>query len=157
MFGGWLYGNYYPFLCKQLEEIRKHNFKTTYTSNSKSSFPNTTPRRPTIRPLVIFFYLKTIDIPLFHWRVLTDIYTEFLENLVSIQSMHLGLSLHQLILYISQDVAIYLGILYTIRIIEIIIVLNKMLFCLATKVVKNLLNFFTSTCLLTQKDEIQYA
>ena len=100
MFGGWLYGNYYPFLCKQLEEIRKHNFKTTYTSNSKSSFPNTTPRRPTIRPLVIFFYLKTIDIPLFHWRVLTDIYTEFLENLVSIQSMHLGLSLHQLILYI---------------------------------------------------------
>ena len=43
------------------------------------------------------------------------------------------------------------------RIIEIIIVLNKMLFCLATKVVKNLLNFFASTCLLTPKDVIQYA
>ena len=110
MFGGWLYGNYYPFLCKQLEEIRKHNFMTTSTSNSKSLFLNTTPRRPTIRPIVIFFYLKTIDIPLFHWRVLTDIYTEFLENLFSIQSIHLGLSLHhQLILYISQDVGICRG------------------------------------------------
>ena len=65
---------------------------------------------------------------LFHWRALKDISTEVSENLISIQFILSCLSIHQLVLYISPQ--------YTMREIEIIVLLNKKVILFVTKLIK---------------------